>query len=255
MTSSGSIPLQYLWALRAGDPQRVAPAAADLHRNGGTNGATADPALEARARAEAALAFAASIVESSDDAIISKTLDGMITSWNAGAERLYGYSAREVIGRWPIGITIPEDELPQTLKRVGRGERVDHYETVGVRKDGRRVDLSITVSPIRDLEGRIVGASLIARDITHRKEAEAAIRERDTLRYVAGLAAAAAHEINNPLAAVSGQAELLAGEVDAKGRGRIDEILNAVSRIQETVTRMERVTRIETDRADSNPVS
>jgi nitrogen-specific signal transduction histidine kinase len=145
--------------------------------------------------------------------------------------------------------------LPRTLKRVGRGERVDHYETVGVRKDGRRIDLSVTVSPIRNLAGTIVGASLIARDITHRKEAEAAIRERDTLRYVAGLAAAAAHEINNPLAAVSGQAELLAGEVGAKGRGRIDQILKAVSRIQETVTRMERVTRIETDRADSNPVS
>jgi len=86
---------------------------------------------------------------------------------------------------------------------------------------------------------------LIARDITHRKEADAAIRERDTLRYVASLAAAAAHEINNPLAVVMGQAELLADEVDAKGRGRIDEILKAVSRIQETVTRMERVTRIE----------
>ena len=234
-----------IWALRAGNPRRVAPAAADLHGNGGTNGAAAGHALEERARADAALAFAASIVESSDDAIISKTLDGMITSWNAGAERLYGYSAREVIGRWPIGITIPEDELPQTLLRVGRGERVDHYETVGVRKDGRRVHVSVTVSPIRGAGGRIVGASLIARDITHRKEAEAAIRERDTLRYVASLAAAAAHEINNPLAAVMGQAELLADEVDAKGRGRIDEILKAVSRIQETVTRMERVTRIE----------
>ena len=245
MTASGSIPLQNLWARRAGDPQRVAPAAADLHGNGGHNGAAADHALEARGRADAALAFAASIVESSDDAIISKTLDGMITSWNAGAERLYGYSAREVIGRWPIGITIPEDELPQTLLRVGRGERVDHYETVGVRKDGRRVHVSVTVSPIRGAGGRIVGASLIARDITHRKEADAAIRERDTLRYVASLAAAAAHEINNPLAVVMGQAELLADEVDAKGRGRIDEILKAVSRIQETVTRMERVTRIE----------
>ena len=81
----------------------------------------------------------AEIVEFSDDAIVGTTLDGMITSWNAGAERLYGYTAREVIGRWPIAITIPEDALPEILVRVGRGERVDHYETVGVRKNGRRI--------------------------------------------------------------------------------------------------------------------
>ena len=234
-----------IWTLRAGDPQRVASAAGGLHETGGQNGAAAGRVLEEPGRTEAALAFAASIVESSDDAIIGKTLDGMITSWNAGAERLYGYSAREVIGWWPIGITIPEDELLQILKRVGRGERVDHYETAGIRKDGRRVDVSVTVSPIRDADGRIVGASSIARDITHRKEAEAAIRERDTLRYVASLAAAAAHEINNPLAAVMGHAQLLAVKVDAQGHEHIDEIPEALSRIQEIVTRMSRVTRIE----------
>jgi len=225
-----------VWALRAGVLQRVAAAA--LHGDGGH-------ALEERGRAEAALAFAASIVESSDDAIIGMTLDGMITSWNAGAERLYGYSTREVLGRWPIGIILPADELPKSLTLVERGERVDHYETVGIRKDGRRVAGSVTVSPIRDADGRIVGASSIARDITHRKKAEAAIRERDTLRYVASLAAAAAHEINNPLTALMGHAQLLANETDAKSRGRVDEMLKAVSRIQEIVTRMKRVTRIE----------
>ena len=234
-----------VWALRAGDPQRVAPAAADLHGNGGNNGAATGSAVEERGRAKAALAFAAAIVEFSDDAIIGTTLNGTITSWNAGAERLYGYSAREVLGRWSIGITVREDELPEILTHVGRGERVDPYETVGVRKDGRRVDVSVTVSPIRDADGRIVGASSIARDITHRKEAEAAIRERDILRYVASLAAAAAHEINNPLAVVMGYVQLLADEVDATGRRRIDEMLKAGSRIQEIVTRMRRVTRIE----------
>ena len=94
------------------DPQRVAPAAGlngNGHGNGGNNGAAPSHALGERGQAEAALAIAASIVESSDDAIVGTTLDGMITSWNASAERLYGYSAREVIGRWPIGITIPED--------------------------------------------------------------------------------------------------------------------------------------------------
>jgi PAS domain S-box-containing protein len=185
-------------------------------------------------------------VASSDDAIIGTTLDGMITSWNAGAERLYGYTAREVIGRrWPIRITMPEDELPEILDRIGRGERVEHYETVGVRKNGRRINVSVRVSPTRDAEGRVVGASSIARDITHHEQAEAAIRERDTLRYVASLAAAAAHEINNPLAVIMGYAQLLADKVDAQGRGQIDEILKALSRIQEIVMRMKRVTRIE----------
>ncbi len=184
-------------------------------------------------------------MESSDDAIVGMTLDGMVTSWNAGAERLYGYTAPEVIGRWPIGITVPEDEQPKILKRVGRGERVDPYETVGVRKDGRRINVSVTVSPIRDAEGKTIGASSIARDITRRKEAEAAIPERETLRYVASLAAAAAHEINNPLMVIIGHAELLADKVGTQGRGQIDEILKALSRIQEIVIRMERVTRIE----------
>jgi PAS domain S-box-containing protein len=181
-------------------------------------------------------------VESTDDAIIGTTLDGMITSWNAGAQRICGYSAREVLGRWSIGMIVPEGGgLPEILKRVGRGERVDPYETVGQRKDGRCVHVSVTVSPIRDSDGKIVGASLIARDITHRKLAEPAIRERDIFRYAASLAAAAAHEINNPLTVIVGYVQLLADEVDATRRGRIDEMLKAVSRIQEIVTRMAHV--------------
>jgi len=189
-----------------------------------------------------------------DDAIVGETLDGVITSWNAGAERLYGYPAREVLGRSAMGIIIQGDELPKILKLVGRGERVNHDETVGVRKDGRRVDVCVAVSPIRDGEGRIVGASSIARDITHRKEAEAVVRARDILRYVAGLAAAAAHEINNPLAAAMGHTCLLADKADANGRERTDEILEALSRIQEIVTRMKLVTQIElTDGAQHLP--
>jgi PAS domain-containing protein len=108
-----------IWAVRAGDPPPVAPAAG-LHRDRRKGGAAAVHVAEERRQAEAGLAFAASIVESSDDAIIGTTLDGMITSWNAGAERRYGYSAREVFGRWPIGITIPEDEL---LDRVSPSDR------------------------------------------------------------------------------------------------------------------------------------
>ena len=100
-----------------------------LHRDRRNGGAAAVNVAEERSQAEAALAFAAAIVESSDDAIVGMTLYGMITSWNAGAERLYGYTAREVFGRWPVGITIPEDELPKILKRVGRGQRVNPYES------------------------------------------------------------------------------------------------------------------------------
>jgi PAS domain S-box-containing protein len=116
----------------------------------------------------------AAIVDSSDDAIISKSLDGIILSWNTGAERLFGYSAAEAIGQ-PITILIPPDdsgEAFEILSRIRRGERVDHYETVRLRKDGRPVHVSLTVSPIRDPGGAIIGASKIARDITERKTAE-----------------------------------------------------------------------------------
>jgi PAS domain S-box-containing protein len=114
------------------------------------------------------------IVESSDDAILSKDLNGVITSWNLGAQRLFGYSADEAIGR-PVTLLIPldrQDEEPAILRRIRRGERIEHYETVRRRKDGSLVDISLTVSPIRDRQGRIVGASKIARDITERRRAD-----------------------------------------------------------------------------------
>jgi PAS domain S-box-containing protein len=161
-------------AVRAGDPPRIVPAPG-LHRDHRNGGAAAVHAAEARGEAEAALAFAASIVESSDDAIVGMTLYGMVTNRNADAEWLHGYTAREVLGRWPRGITIPEDDLPNILERVGRGERITHYETVGVKNNGRRIDVSITVSPIRDTEGKIVGASSITRRITYRRKAAAVI--------------------------------------------------------------------------------
>jgi PAS domain S-box-containing protein len=121
----------------------------------------------------------AAIVESSDDAILSKDLEGVITSWNRGAQRLFGYAAEEVIGR-SVTIIIPtdrHDEEPMILGRIRRGERIEHYETVRQRKDGSLVDISITVSPIRSENGEIVGASKIARDITLLKRA----RERQDL--------------------------------------------------------------------------
>jgi PAS domain S-box-containing protein len=115
----------------------------------------------------------AAIVESSDDAIVAKDLDGIITNWNRSAERIFGYSAVEAIGK-PVSILIPadrQDEEPEILRRIRRGERIDHYETLRRHKNGATIEISLTVSPIRDIDGAIVGASKIARDITDRRRA------------------------------------------------------------------------------------
>jgi PAS domain S-box-containing protein len=143
----------------------------------------------------------ASIVESSDDAIVSKDLNGVIISWNRAAERIFGYMAEEVVGK-PITILIPPDRLdeePAILERIRRGERVEHYETVRMRKHGSRVDISLTVSPVKNTEGKIIGASKIARDITERKHSEAQIRI---------LAREAEHRAKNVLATVQATVHL-----------------------------------------------
>jgi PAS domain S-box-containing protein len=114
-----------------------------------------------------ASALLSAIVDSSDDAIISKDLNTIITSWNKGAERLFGYTAAEAIGR-PITMIIPPDRLaeePKIIERLKRGERVDHFETIRMRKDGSHLDISLTISPVKDSNGEIVGASKVARDI------------------------------------------------------------------------------------------
>ena len=132
-----------------------------------------------RKEAEAAKLRLAAIVESSDDAIISKDLNGVITSWNRGAEQLFGYRDTEIIGK-PVTLLIPTDrhsEEPAILARIRRGERIEHFETVRQCKDGRLVDISVTISPIKDAEGKIIGASKIARDITRRKQMEAALEQ------------------------------------------------------------------------------
>jgi len=198
-------------------------------------------------RSQTALARTAAIVASSDDAIISETLDGVITSWNTGAERLYGYEAADAVGR-PISMIVPRElghEVTEILEHLQHGERVEHFETVRLAKEGRRIDVSVTVSPIRDARDRVVGASSIARDITHRKQIEATRRERDTLRSVASLAAGAAHEINNPLAVVMGQVQLMTDEVVGSPRQRIAEILEAIDRIRAIVARMRHLTHVE----------
>jgi PAS domain S-box-containing protein len=169
-----------------------------------------------RKRAEEAQARLAAIVESSDDAILSKTLDGIITSWNRGAERLFGYTAAEAVGR-PVTLIIPPerlDEEPAILQRLRRGERVEHFETVRVARDGRRLDISLTISPLRDSDGRIIGASKIARDITARKRAEATLREQARLlREVAaaGLTIHSAGSLDSVLRIIAEEARRILG--------------------------------------------
>lgn len=127
-----------------------------------------------RAHGEQAAQQLAAIVEFSEDAIVAKDLNGVITSWNRGAERLFGYTAEEAVGQ-PITIVIPADRLdeePQILARIRRGERVEHFETIRRRKDGGPVEISLTISPIRNRQGEIIGASKIARDIAERKQAQ-----------------------------------------------------------------------------------
>lgn len=179
----------------------------------------------------------AAIVQTSDDAIISKDLTGRITSWNAGATRLFGYSLEEVLGR-PISMLIPPDRLdeePTILARLRQGERVQHFETVRLTKDRRKVAVSLTISPIRDTEGKVIGASKIARDITQQKKAERDLAEakqrlenhtreleKTVLERTADLRAALeqletfsisiSHDLRAPLRAINGMAEVILKE-------------------------------------------
>jgi PAS domain S-box-containing protein len=136
---------------------------------------------ELRRKADKAISLLAAIVDSSEDAIISKNLEGIITSWNKGAEKLFGYSAEEAIGKH-ISLVIPlnrRDEEITIIDRIRCGERIEHFDTVRVRKDGTEFDISLTISPVKDATGKVVGASKIARDITQRKDTERALNESE----------------------------------------------------------------------------
>jgi PAS domain S-box-containing protein len=165
--------------------------------------------VTARRSAERSRALLAAIVEASDDAIVSKTLDGVIRSWNRGAERLFGYTSREAVGQ-PITLIIPPERLDEEktiLERLRRGERIDHFETVRIARDGRRIDISLTVSPLVDEDGVVIGASKVARDITERRKLDEALREgaRRKDEFLALLG----HELRNPLAPLRNGLEVL----------------------------------------------
>jgi PAS domain S-box-containing protein len=181
----------------------------------------------------------AAIVESTDDAIVSKDLNGIVTSWNPAAERIFGYSAREIIGR-SITTIIPaelQDDEERILATIAGGKRIDHFETVRVRKGGERLEVSLTISPVRDDSGKIVGAAKIARDITRQKKAERALHTSERLAAVGRLAATVAHEINNPLAAVTNFVYL------AKQRAVKDDVREFLTGAQEELKRISHLTK------------
>jgi PAS domain S-box-containing protein len=189
-------------------------------------------------RAEEAQMKLAAIVESSDDAIISKDLNGIVTSWNAGAERILGYSADDIVGK-PILTVIPPELHPseaEILRKIQAGERIQHFETMRVRKNGERIDVSLTISPVRDPQGKIIGAAKILRDVTMQKKLEAALHTTERLASVGRLAATVAHEINNPLEAVTNLIYLARQNSDLPESARAclaiaDEELQRVSHI------------------------
>ena len=225
---------------------------------------------------ESARAYLATIVESSDDAIISKNLDGIVTSWNRGAEAMFGYRASEMIGR-PILVIFPPDRLleeDRILARLRRGERIDHFETVRRRRDGRDIDVSVSISAVRDERGRLIGAAKIARDITEKKRAEAllrdlnenleqkvaertrelveanerlmtemaererseaALRHAQKMEAVGRLASGVAHDFNNLLAAVLGNLELLEMRLDDE---RMANLARAATRAAQRGTKL-----------------
>jgi PAS domain S-box-containing protein len=188
--------------------------------------------ISERKRAQESVQRLISIVESSDDAIVSKDLNGVIASWNKGAERLFGYAAEEVIGK-PITILIPwdrQDEEPGILDRIRRGERIDHYETVRRRKDGSLVEISLTVSPIKDAQGRVIGVSKIARDITERRRAEE--RQKALLDELN-------HRVKNTLATVQSlAAQTIRGSgVPNDVRAAFEARLMALSRTHDQLSR------------------
>jgi PAS domain S-box-containing protein len=166
-----------------------------------------------------------SIVESSDDAIVSKDLNGIIASWNKGAERVFGYTAEEVVGR-PITIVIPEDrqdEETEILKRIRSGDRIDHFETIRRRKDGRPIVVSLTISPVKNAEGKIIGASKIARDITDQKHSQ---------EQIATLAREVEHRGKNLLASVQAIVNLSQADTTRGLKEAIEGRIQALANVQ-----------------------
>jgi PAS domain S-box-containing protein len=190
-----------------------------------------------RNRVEEVRSRLAAIVDSSDDAIISKDLNGIVTSWNAAATHLFGYRPEEIVGRSILTIIPPElqSEEPVILANLRSGKKIDHHETVRLHKDGSQVQVSLTISPVFDSGGRIVGASKIVREIGERLRMQEAMMQSEKLAATGRMAAAIAHEINNPLEAVTNLAYLLSTDPSLGDRARhhAELLLEEISRVSD----------------------
>jgi PAS domain S-box-containing protein len=220
-----------------------------------------------RKQSENALAWHAAIVESSDDAIIGKTLEGVVTSWNRGAERMFGYSAQEMVGRLIYQLIPPERtaEEAKILETIRSGGYIHHFETVRQRKDGQRIDVSVTTSPIRDAQGRVVGASKIARDITAKKRAQAQIEtlnadleqrvmERtaeleEAVQQMEAFSYSVSHDLRAPLRHIRGFAEILqenaGASLDEESRSVLKKVFLAATRMQTLINDLLEFSRVQ----------
>lgn len=195
--------------------------------------------ISERKNSELEIMRLAAIVESSADAIIGKALDGTILTWNTGAEKIYGYEAQEVIGS-PISVLIPperHDEMLLILEKIMGGERVEHVETIRLSKDGKRIDVSISVSPITDAAGQIIGASTMARDISEHKRMVGEMARLDRLNLIAQMAAGIGHEIRNPMTTVRGYLQLMSLKKEfAEYNDHFDLMIEELDRANSIIT-------------------
>ena len=222
-------------------------------------------------QAVSASAWLSAIVDSSDDAIVSKDLNGIVMSWTNAAERLFGYTAAQAVGR-SITLIIPPDRIDEEsriLERLRRGERIDHFETIRMRKDGKRLNVSLTISPVKDTDGRVVGASKIARDITARIRQEKALRDANEALKRANadlehFAYSAAHDLQEPLRMISLYSELLqqrfGGKLGPKGDEYIRFTVEGAARMENLLRDLRIYTQASTaeykdgEEADANEV-
>lgn len=240
--------------------------------------------LERRRLADDASRRLAAIVESSDDAIISKDLSGRIMSWNAGAERIFGYRPQEIIGKNVLELIPPrlQHEEPVIVGRIRRGERIDHFETIRRRKDGSEIEISLTVSPIKDEEGVIVGASKIARDITDQKRSERALREakdelarvnaeleqrveertkslRLAIEQMEEFSYSVSHDLRSPARAMAGYASAVlqdfGDQIGAEGREYLERIVRNASKMDRLIQDLLTYTRLSRREIQLQPVA